>query len=91
MSRKILAVLLAGTTLALGACTSYEDEVVEAPPPPPPPPPPPGAVAGTIAADRDGDGRVDGYYTQDGTYYPIAPPPPPPPPPPPAYPSGERG
>ena len=30
-----------------------------------------GAVAGTTAADRDGDGIVDGYYTADGFYHPY--------------------
>lgn len=59
-------------------------------PAPPPPPPPPGAVAGSVAADRDGDGVVDGYYTADGVYHPNYVPPPPPPPPPPT-PTGERG
>jgi hypothetical protein len=29
-----------------------------------------GAIAGTIAADRDGDGRADGYY-QNGVYHPY--------------------
>lgn len=70
--------------LALAACAAKE------PPAPPPPPPPPGSVEGSTAADRDGDGMVDGYYTSDGIYHPFAPPPPPPPPPAPA-PSGERG
>ncbi|MEO8724306.1 MAG: hypothetical protein ABI395_12470 [Sphingobium sp.] len=57
-----------------------------------PPPPPPGAVMGSTAADRDGDGIVDGYYTSDGMYHPnYVPPPPPPPPPPAATPHGERG
>lgn len=33
-----------------------------------------GAVAGTTAADRDGDGIVDGYYSSDGLYHPnVAP------------------
>ena len=50
-----------------------------------------GAIAGTIAADRDNDGRVDGYYTQDGTYYPYQAPPAATTAPPPAYQSGERG
>jgi hypothetical protein len=55
-----------------------------------------GGIAGAIWADRDGDGRVDGYY-QNGTYYQGRPPenayapPPPPPPPAPVYRSGERG
>ncbi|MEG8038433.1 hypothetical protein QP166_03395 [Sphingomonas sp. LR60] len=52
--------------------------------------PPPGAVAGSHAADRDGDGIVDGYYTSDGIYHPYAPPAPPPPPPAPTR-RGERG
>jgi hypothetical protein len=71
--------------VALAACTQQQEEVVAAPPPPPP-----GAVAGSTAADRDGDGIVDGYYTADGMYHPnVAPAPPPPPPAP--TPSGERG
>jgi hypothetical protein len=37
------------------------------------PPQMPGAVAGSVAADRDGDGLVDGYYTSDGIYHPNAP------------------
>lgn len=31
-----------------------------------------GGIAGAVWADRDGDGRVDGY-TQNGQYYPGAP------------------
>lgn len=78
--------LLAGLgALALSACTNNE-EVVETLPPPPPP----GAVAGSTAADRDGDGIIDGYYTSDGVYHPNYTPPPPPPPPAPS-PTGERG
>lgn len=57
-----------------------------------------GGLAGAIWADRDNDGRVDGYY-QNGTYYQGYPPaqstyqpaPPPPPPPPPVMRAGERG
>lgn len=57
-----------------------------------------GGIAGAIYADRNNDGRVDGYY-QNGTYYEGAPPPPPPagyyapppPPPPPVMRAGERG
>jgi hypothetical protein len=53
-----------------------------------------GGLAGAIWADRDGDGRVDGYY-QNGTYYQGRPPEnayaPAPPPPAPVYRSGERG
>lgn len=48
---------------------------------------PPGAVSGSTAADRDGDGVVDGYYTSDGMYHPNYTPPPPPP----VSPHGERG
>lgn len=75
---------LAASGLALGACA-------EKPPVATMPPPPPGAVPGSTAADRDGDGIVDGYYTSDGIYHPLAPPAPPPPPPPPPTPRGERG
>jgi hypothetical protein len=49
--------------LALGACAKKEVAVAT-------PPPPPGSVAGSTAADRDGDGIVDGYYTSDGIYHP---------------------
>lgn len=78
-------ILAAAGVLALGACTKAEEPEVAAAPPPPP-----GAVAGSVAADRDGDGIVDGYYTADGIYHPnVAPAPPPPPPPPSAQ--GERG
>lgn len=84
MSRKHL--LLAGLgALTLSACVKNE-EIVEAPPPPPPP----GAMAGTVAADRDGDGVIDGYYTSDGVYHANYAPPPPPPPPMPTR-TGERG
>jgi phage tail tape-measure protein len=31
-----------------------------------------GGIAGAVWADRDGDGRADGYY-QNGTYYPGQP------------------
>lgn len=70
--------------LALSAC-SQQEEIAAAPPPPPP-----GAVPGSIAADRDGDGIIDGYYTADGMYHPNYTPPPPPPPPAPTQ-VGERG
>jgi hypothetical protein len=81
-------VMLAGMgAIALAACAKRE-EVAAAPPPPPPPPP--GAVAGSTAADRDGDGVIDGYYTADGIYHANYTPPPPPPPPPPTR-QGERG
>jgi hypothetical protein len=68
--------------LALGAC-SQQEEVAAAPPPPP------GAVPGSVAADRDGDGIIDGYYTSDGIYHPNLPAAPPPPPAPTRL--GERG
>ena len=33
-----------------------------------------GALPGSTAADRDGDGIVDGYYSSDGLYHPnVAP------------------
>ena len=48
-------------------------------------------IAGTVAADRDGDGYVDGYYTADGIYHAVQGPPCPPPPPPPPPRAGERG
>lgn len=87
MKRMYLAIPLAGM-VALGACATTEKEA-----PVPPPPVGVGAIAGTVAADRDGDGMVDGYYTADGIYHAFQAPPcptPPPPPPPPAR-SGERG
>ncbi|MBB3926126.1 hypothetical protein GGR43_001841 [Sphingobium jiangsuense] len=76
--------LLGLVPLALAACSKTEEDVAAVPPPPP------GSVAGSTAADRDGDGIVDGYYTSDGIYHPYAPPAPPPPPPAPS-PRGERG
>ena len=69
--------------LALSAC-SQQEEVAAAPPPPA------GAVPGSVAADRDGDGIIDGYYTSDGIYHPNYVPPPPPAPPPPSR-LGGRG
>lgn len=74
------------STLALAACAKKEEVAAM----PPPPPPPPGAVAGSVAADQNGDGIVDGYYTSDGVYHAYAAPMPPPPPPAPTR-SGERG
>ncbi len=77
-------IMLAGLgAIALTAC-SKQEEVAMAPPPPP------GAVAGSTAADRDGDGIVDGYYTSDGIYHPNVPPAPPAAPPAPTR-AGERG
>ncbi len=55
--------------LALGACAKKEAVAVA--------PPPPGSVPGSTAADRDGDGIVDGYYSSDGIYHPNYVPPPP--------------
>ncbi|PQM26438.1 hypothetical protein CVO77_15500 [Sphingopyxis lindanitolerans] len=72
---------VAAAALAVSAC-SKQDEVAAAPPPP-------GAVPGSVAADRDGDGIIDGYYTADGIYHPNAPMMPPPPPAPTR--AGERG
>ncbi len=80
-----LAILLAGT-ITLGACAEHPAPIAPAPPVGP------GAIVGTTAADRDGDGIADGYYTSDGIYHAfIAPPCPPPPPPPPPKRTGERG
>ena len=55
--------LAAGGLMALSACSKNEAPVTTAPPVGP------GAIAGTVAADRDGDGYVDGYYTADGIYH----------------------
>ena len=49
-----------------------------------------GGLAGAIWADRDNDGRVDGYV-QNGQYYPGAPASAPAYAPPPPARSGERG
>lgn len=78
-------IVTGAATLLLAAC-SNSDEVAMAPPPPPPP----GAVPGSVAADRDGDGIIDGYYTADGIYHPNQPAYVPPPPPPPTR-VGEKG
>jgi hypothetical protein len=84
MQFKSMALAAAGL-LALSACSKNEAPVTTAPPVGP------GAIAGTVAADRDGDGIIDGYYTTDGIYHAIQGPPCPPPPPPPPPRSGERG
>ena len=68
---------------ALTGCAHRHEEIAGGPPPAP------GALIGTVAADRDGDGIADGYYTPDGAYVPFRAPPCPPPPPP--TPRGERG
>lgn len=79
--------LLLASSVGLSACANTEDVAVA-----PAPPVGPGAIIGTVAADRNGDGIVDGYYTRDGVYVAYqAPPCPLPPPPPPPAPSGERG
>lgn len=75
--------LVAAGGLSLAACAD------NTPPPAPPPPSPVGAVPGSTAADRDGDGVIDGYYTSDGVYHPNYTAPPPPPPRPSR--TGERG
>jgi hypothetical protein len=80
--RSILFAVAGG--LALTACQTAQEEEAALPPPPPP-----GAVAGSTAADRDGDGIIDGYYSADGIYHPNYVPPPPPPPAPTS--TGERG
>ncbi|UVO51420.1 hypothetical protein M0208_13235 [Sphingomonas sp. SUN019] len=86
MKAGYLTALLIGAT-ALSACATDREEIVA-----PAPPTGPGAIAGTVAADSNGDGIVDGYYTPDGVFHPISGPPcPPPPPPPPPTPRGERG
>ena len=78
--------LVAAGLLGLSACASNQEPVAPAPPVGP------GAIAGTVAADRNGDGYVDGYYTADGIYHPVEGPPcPPPPPPTPPPRAGERG
>jgi hypothetical protein len=74
-------------SLALSACAQKKEEVAVVPPPPPPP----GSIAGSTAADRDGDGMVDGYYTSDGIYHPNVVPAPPPAPLPMPTSKGERG
>lgn len=81
--RKTTLALTGLAALTLAACSNNEEAVASAPPPPP------GAVAGSVAADRDGDGIIDGYYSADGIYHPNAPAAPPPLPPPTRR--GERG
>lgn len=84
MNIKTIAMIGAGTLVLVG-CASKDNEIASTPPPPP------GAIAGTVAADQNGDGIVDGYYTSDGIYHAYAAPLPPPPPPPPPSSTGERG
>jgi hypothetical protein len=83
---RVKTIILVGVgAVSLAACAHKEEEVAAMPPPPP------GAVAGSVAADRDGDGIVDGYYTADGVYHANAVPMPAAPPPPPPSSMGERG
>lgn len=70
---------------ALAACAHEKPMAASAPPAWP------GAIAGTVAADRNGDGIADGWYTADGIYHAFTPPPCPPPPPPLPSRRGERG
>lgn len=88
-----VAVLLLGAVALSGCETANYGEPEDYGPPPPAYDRPigPGALVGTVAADRDGDGKVDGYYTPDGAYHPIRGYCPPPPPPPPPTRRGERG
>lgn len=88
--RKLHYAGLVGVGLTLAACQQPQEDIAPAPPVGP------GALVGTVAADRDGDGIADGYYDASGNYYAFqAPPcPEPPPPPEPVYqpsPTGERG
>jgi hypothetical protein len=91
MTRTLFLSLTA--VLALTACAKKEIAVAEPAPvaAPLPPPAPPGAVLGSTAADRDGDGQVDGYYTSDGIYHQAVTPAPAYPPPRMAMRNGERG
>src|SRR3546814_14967278 len=85
MKSRYLALIITGTML-LGACATSGDEEVA-----PAAPVGAGAIVGTVAAARDGDGMVDGYYTSAGIYPAFQAPPCPPTPPQPPSPSGERG
>lgn len=79
----LAAIASAGT---LGACANNPKPAAA-----PAPPTGPGAISGTVAADQNGDGIPDGWYTADGMYHPFVAPPCPPPPPPPPSRRGERG
>lgn len=83
MKKGLIALALAGG-IGVAGCAQKDEPLAAAPPPPPP-----GAVAGSTAADRNGDGVIDGYYTADGVYHPNYTPPPPPPPAPDR--TGEKG
>ncbi len=67
--RPTMILIAAMTALAMGACAKKAEQVSASSPPPPVMP---GSVAGSTAADRDGDGIVDGYYSADGIYHPNA-------------------
>jgi hypothetical protein len=82
MKGRHLAILLTGSAL-LGACATAEDGSMA--------PAGVGAIAGSVAADRNGDGIADGYYGSDGIYNAFQTPPCPVPPPPPPPRRGERG
>lgn len=85
--RRLSLACMVVTGLGLSACTNYND-------PEPAPPMGAGALVGTVAADRDGDGIADGYYDANGNYYAFQAPPCPEPEPMPTYqptPTGERG
>jgi hypothetical protein len=79
--------ITAFASMVIAACAKKEEPVVA----PPPPPLPQGAVVGSLAADRDGDGVIDGYYSVDGIYHPNPLPPAPIAPLPAPTRKGERG
>jgi hypothetical protein len=82
--------LLLAAPIGLAACSNMDEDVAVAPVAPVGP----GAIVGTVAADRNGDGIADGYYTSDGAYVAFQAPPCPQPQmmqPPPAPATGERG
>jgi hypothetical protein len=84
-TQAIMIAALASMTVA--ACAKKAEPIVAAPPPPLPQ----GAVVGSLAADRDGDGMIDGYYSVDGIYHPNPLPPAPLAPLPAPTRKGERG
>jgi hypothetical protein len=65
--RSIALIVAAIAALATGACAQKTEQASAATPPIPQ-----GGVPGSIAADRDGDGIIDGYYSADGIYHPNA-------------------
>lgn len=86
--RVIRTGLFLAAPLSLMACSNMDDAPVA-----PVAPVGPGAIVGSVAADRDGNGVADGYYTTDGTYVAFQAPPCPQPvyTPAPAPATGERG